>query len=85
MAVQKSKNYQTTSEYKKSVVDGQKQWRDSLHGPEVEHKKICELCEREDLLKLFKSFVILLDKYIYINHIPYIAYISGVIACQRAS
>lgn len=42
MSVQKSKEYQKTTDYKKSVVDGQKQWRDSLYGPEKDHIKICE-------------------------------------------
>ena len=47
MAKQINKQYQLTTEYKKSVVEGQKQWRDSLYGPEKEHTKICECCSKE--------------------------------------
>lgn len=42
MAVQKSKEYQQTEEYKNKIKSGQKQWRDSLHGPEILHYKTCE-------------------------------------------
>ena len=47
MAIQHSKDYQKTTDYKKSVVEGQKQWRDSLFGPETEHTKVCECCKKE--------------------------------------
>ena len=47
MAIQKSKDYQKTANYKKSVVEGQKQWRDALYGPEKEHTKVCECCSTE--------------------------------------
>ena len=47
MAVQKSKIYRQSDEYKQSVVKGQQQWRDSLYGPEQEHSKICECCSKE--------------------------------------
>lgn len=42
MAKQKSEEYKQTTGFKKSVVDGQKEWRDSLYGPEETHTKICE-------------------------------------------
>ena len=47
MAKQNDKQYRTTTEYKKSVVDGQQQWRDSLYGPEKDHTKVCECCGKE--------------------------------------
>lgn len=46
MAIQKSKDYQQTNEYKESVRAGQKARRDELYGPEIEHHKICESCTK---------------------------------------
>lgn len=42
MAKQKSGEYKTTDEYKKSVVLGQQEWRDNLYGTECLHTKVCE-------------------------------------------
>lgn len=47
MARQKSKDYQKTEHYKKSVLEGQKQWRDSLYGEGKKHIKVCENCKKE--------------------------------------
>lgn len=42
MAKQKSTEYRSTEEYKQSVVQGQKEWRDLVHGIEELHEKTCE-------------------------------------------
>lgn len=46
MAIQKSKDYQQTDEYKEAVRAGQKERRDNLYGLEIEHHKICESCTK---------------------------------------
>lgn len=42
MARQKSTEYRSSPEYKKSIISGQEEWRNSLYGPAVLHTKICE-------------------------------------------
>lgn len=46
MSVQKSKEYQQTADYKNKIKEGQLAWRDSLYGPETEHTKVCESCNK---------------------------------------
>lgn len=53
MAKQKSAEYRNTEEYKNSVVEGQREWRNKLHGPEELHHKICE---NEKCGKIFEWF-----------------------------
>lgn len=46
MAIQKSKAYQKTPAYKAAVRAGQKVGRDERYGPEKDHSKICESCQK---------------------------------------